>query len=46
MRRINRQAVAKIERGEVIPRVDSILSICQALEVNPSIVFAMADSKP
>jgi transcriptional regulator with XRE-family HTH domain len=43
--RMSHQAVAKIERGDVFPKLDSILSICQALEVKPSTLFAMADSE-
>jgi transcriptional regulator with XRE-family HTH domain len=44
--RMARQSVLKIERGEVDSRLASILSICKALEVKPSTLFAMADSKP
>ena len=43
--RMARQTVFKIERGDVMPRLDSILSICQALEIKPGDLFAMPDSR-
>lgn len=43
--RMARQSVVKIERGDVIPRLESILSICQALEIKPGALFEMADSE-
>jgi transcriptional regulator with XRE-family HTH domain len=42
--RIARQAVGEIEQGKVMPQLGSILRICQALEVKPSTLFAMADT--
>jgi len=42
--RIAHQAIAKIERGTVYAKLDTILNICQALEVKPSTLFIMADS--
>ena len=44
--RINRQSVVKIEQGQVYLRLDTILRICQVLDVKPSVLFALADSKP
>ena len=41
--RIAHQAIRKIERGEVYPRLDTLLNICQALEVKPSRLFVMVD---
>lgn len=43
--RMSHQAINKIERGGVYPRMDTILTICQALEIKPSALFEMADSK-
>ena len=43
--RMCRQAIMKIERGDVVPRLDSILSICQALSVKPGALFEMVDNK-
>jgi transcriptional regulator with XRE-family HTH domain len=40
--RIGRQAFARIERGDVYPKLDTLLNICQVLEVKPSALFEMA----
>jgi len=42
--RINRQSVTEIEQGVVFVRLDTILRICQALDVKPAVLFALADS--
>lgn len=41
--RMSHQAISKIERGTVAARLDTILNICEALEVNPSTMFALAE---
>lgn len=43
--RMNRQAIGEIERGEVTPKLQSILALCEALEVKPSRLFALAESR-
>ena len=42
--RMSHQAIAKIERGTVYPKLDILLNICQALEVKPSVLFALTRS--
>lgn len=36
------QSIRKLERGERYPYLDTVLAICQVLEVKPSILFTMA----
>lgn len=43
--RINRQSVVKFEQGRVYLRLDTILRLCEALEVRPAELFALADSR-
>ena len=43
--RLSHQAITKLERGKVYPRIDTLLSICQALEVKPSSLFVTVDSR-
>ena len=43
--RLSHQAITKIERGAVSPRLDRLLAICEALEMNPSTLFALAERR-
>ena len=41
--RISHQAIREIERGVVSPRVDTVVTICQALGIPPSELFRLAE---
>lgn len=37
--------ITRIERGKVFVRLDTLLIICQVLQVKPSTLFGMVDEK-
>lgn len=43
--RIGQKSLRKIERGTAYPRFDTLLKICQVLEVKPSVLFALIESR-
>jgi transcriptional regulator with XRE-family HTH domain len=43
---MERTHVSAIERGEGNPTVVSVVRLCDALEVNPAVVFATLDKWP
>lgn len=43
--RISYQAITKIEQGKVYPNLETVLTICQALEMKPSELFALAENR-
>lgn len=43
--RMQHKSIAKIERGEGYPRFDTLLKVCQVLDVKPSELLEMAERK-
>jgi len=43
---LSRAAVGKIERGEVAPRTDTLISVCRILGTTPNAILMGADNSP
>lgn len=43
--RITHKSIANLERGVIHPRMDVIFAVCRALDVKPSTLFALAESR-
>jgi transcriptional regulator with XRE-family HTH domain len=43
--RIQHRSIANLERGVIHPRMDVILAVCRALDVKPSTLFTLAESR-
>lgn len=43
--RLAHQAIAKIERGKTHPKFDTLLNICRVLDIKPSELMAIAETR-